>query len=137
MKQTFPNHKLFGCAKKNENMKELCNYMETVISTDNTNETDFIGNLDRFIFKLMNRHAIHKIPGNLMGTKTVKGDIIIIDDLLGNSKIEFDKEAFGIYLPSDEILKRQKYGWFGRSNKVQILSSNTNVGKLFTLSYNQ
>ena len=85
----------------------------------------------------MNRHAIHKIPGNLMGTKTVDGDIIIIDDLLGNSKIDIDKSGFGIYLPSDEILKRQKYGWFVRSNKVQILSSNTNVGKLFTLSYNQ
>ena len=137
MKQTFPNHKLFGCTKKNENMKELCNYMESMISTDNTSETDFIGNLDRFVFKLMDRHAIHKIPGNLMGAKDVNGDIVIIDHLLENSKIEFDKGAFGIYLPSDEILKRQKYGWFVRSNKVQILSSNTNVGKLFALSYNQ
>ena len=85
----------------------------------------------------MDRHAIHKIPGNLMGAKDVNGDIVIIDHLLENSKIEFDKGAFGIYLPSDEILKRQKYGWFVRSNKVQILSSNTNVGKLFALSYNQ
>jgi hypothetical protein len=136
-KQTFPNHKLFGCSKKNVNMKELCNYMEKIISTDNTNETNFIGNLDRFIFKLMNRQAINKVPGNLLGTKTVNGDIIIIDDLLENSKIDFDKAAFGIYLPTDEILKRQKYGWFVRSNKVQILSSNTNVGKFFTLSYNQ
>ena len=137
MKQTFPNHRLFGCAKNNENMKELCNYMEMQISTDNTKECDFIGNLDRFVFKLMNRNAIHKIPGNLMGIKTIAGDIIVIDDLLENSKIEFDRTAFGIYLPSDEILKRHKYGWFVRSNKVQILSSNTNVGKMFTLSYNQ
>jgi len=137
LKQTFPNHKLFGCTKKNINMKELCNYMESVISTDNTTETEFVGNLDRVIFKLINRHAINKMPGNLLGTKTVNGDIVIIDDLLENSKIEFDKAAVGIYLPSNEILKRQKYGWFARSNKVQILSSNTNIGRLFALSYNQ
>ena len=136
IKETFPDNKLFGCTKKNINMKELCNYMEKIISTDNTSETDFNGNLDRFVFKLINRQAINKIPGNLLGTKTANGDIIIIDDLLGNSKIEFDKAAFGIYLPDDEILKRKKYGWFARSNKVQILSSNTNVGKMFALSYN-
>ena len=136
IKQTFPNNKLFGCTKKNENMKELCNYMEMIISTDNTGESNFVGNLDRFIFKLMNRNAINKIPGNLIGTKTVDGEIIIIDDLLGNSKINFDKAMCGIYLPADEIIKRHKFGWFARSNKVQILSGKKNVSKFFAICFN-
>ena len=31
-----------------------------MISTDNTGETDFIGNLDRFVYKLMDRHQYIK-----------------------------------------------------------------------------
>jgi hypothetical protein len=76
------------------------------------------------------------VPGNLLGTKNSEGEIVIIDDLLENSNIKMDKSSFGIYLPSNEILKRNKYMWFARSNKIQILSSNTNVGKFFILSYN-
>ena len=37
---------------------------------------------------------------------------------------------------ADEIIKRHKFGWFARSNKVQILSGNTNVSKFFAMSYN-
>jgi hypothetical protein len=136
MEKSFPDCKLIGCLKNNVNMKSICNYMEKVISTDNTNETDFFGNLNRFIFKLINKYAVNKVPGNLLGTKNSEGEIVIIDDLLENSNIKMDKSSFGIYLPSNEILKRNKYMWFARSNKIQILSSNTNVGKFFILSYN-
>tara|TARA_B100000795_G_scaffold268630_1_gene256008 strand:+ start:5507 stop:6472 length:966 start_codon:yes stop_codon:yes gene_type:complete len=135
MEKTFPDSKLVGCTKNNVNMKSICSYMEKLISTDNTNETDFFGNLNRFINDLINKYAVNKVPGNLLGTKTKECKTIIIDDLLENSNIEMDKALFCIYLPSDEILKRTKYSWFARSNKIQILSSNTNVGKFFILSY--
>lgn len=133
--QTFPNMKLFGCQKRCKSVKELCNYMEVLISTDNSNETDFIGNLDRKIHKLNNSGSINKISGNLLGTKDINNKPVMIDDLLSSTNIEFDSELIAIYLPKDEILKRRKYNWFARSNKVQILSSNTNVAKLFTLGY--
>lgn len=133
--QTFPNMKLFGCQKRCKSVKELCNYMEVLISTDNSNETDFIGNLDRKIHKLNNSGSINKISGNLLGTKDINNKPVMIDDLLSSTNIEFDSGLIAIYLPKDEILKRRKYNWFARSNKVQILSSNTNVAKLFTLGY--
>ena len=133
--ETFPNMRLFGCQKKNAIVKELCNYMEVMISTDNSNESDFIGNLDRMINKFIRSGHLNKLFGNLLGTKDIHNKSITIDDLLNNSNIEFDGEMFGVYLPKDEILKRRKYNWFSRSNKVQILSSNTNVAKLFASTY--
>ena len=110
--------------------------MEKILSTDNTDETTFHGDLDRMIYKFVKMGSVNKIPGQLLGTKTFDGEDITIEHLLGNSNIEFDTNMVGIYLPSDEILKRRKYNWFVRSNKVQILSSNTNAGKFFTYGYN-
>ena len=66
----------------------------------------------------------------------INKESITVDHLLNNSNIEFDSEIVGVYIPKDEILKRRKYNWFARSNKVQILSSNTNIAKMFLLSYN-
>ena len=133
--QTFPNMRLFGCKRRNTMVKELCNYLEVLISTDNSNETDVIGNLDRMINKFIRSGNLNKLPGNLLGTKDIHNKSVTIDELLNNSNIEFDVDVAGIYLPKDELLKRRKYNWFLRSNKVQILSSNTNAGKMFALSY--
>jgi hypothetical protein len=137
MKKTFPDMKLMGCQKRCNVVKELCNYLEVTISVDNTSETDFLGNLDRKIFELVNRGQIAKIPGNFLGTKDVEGEPILIDELLENTNIKFDKHMSCLYLPEDEIKKRRKYNWFLRSNKIQILSSNTNAAKMFVKAYSK
>ena len=134
-KRLFPSHKFIGCEKGNKTMKDLCNYLEVSLSTDNSAAADFEGNLDRNLFKKVNSGVMSVIPGNLLGTKTRDGYVILLDDLLKESHIKFDSDMFGIYLPKDEILKRRNYEWFVRSNKVQILSGNAILSKMFTLSY--
>jgi hypothetical protein len=134
--ETFPNMKLFGCKKQNKIVRELCNYLEMLISTDNTNESDFMGNLDRMLYKFVDNGNLNKISGNLLGTRDINKESITIDHLLNNSNIAFDLDLVSVYIPKDEILKRSKYSWFSRSNKVQVLSSNTNIAKMFLLSYN-
>jgi len=134
-KRLFPCHKLMGCEKGCLEMKDLCNYMEVLLSTDNSSAEDFEGNIDRTIFKKVNAGVISMIPGNLLGTKTTGGYVVLIDDLMKETKIDFDSKMCGIYLPKDEILKRRNYEWFVRLNKVQVLSGNTIISKMFTLSY--
>ena len=116
-------------------MKDLCNYLEVSLSTDNSAASDFEGNLDRNLFKNVNAGVMSVMPGNLLGTKTKDGYVILLDDLLKETYINFDSDMVGIYLPKDELLKRRNYEWFVRSNKVQILSGNTILAKMFTLSY--
>ena len=134
-KRLFPSHKLIGCEKENKTIKDLCNYLEVSLSTDNSAAADFEGNLDRNLFKNTNAGVMSIIPGNLLGTKTKDGCVILLDDLLKETHVNFDSDMVGIYLPKDELLKRRNYEWFVRSNKVQILSGNTILAKMFTLSY--
>lgn len=131
----FPSHKIIGAKKNNDRIKKIADYLEVQLSIDNTSETDFYGNLDRYIFKLVNNGAINLIGSDLVGTKDMEGDTVLLEHLLGEKKIEFNKNMFGVYIPKDELLKRNKYQWFTRMSKVQIISSNVILGKLFTLSY--
>ena len=72
--------------------------------------------------------------GSLIGTKTTSGAPVVIEDLLGEEDIDFDKNAYGIYVPSDQILNRLAYQWFARLSPRQVLTSNTVVGKYLLLS---
>ena len=62
-------------------------------------KADFEGNLDRLIFKYANNGVINKIPGNLLGVRDMEGKVILLEHLLGNTKINFDEEMVGIYIP--------------------------------------
>jgi hypothetical protein len=70
----------------------------------------------------------------LIGTKTVDGKPVIIEELLGEEDMDFNKEAYGIYIPEDQILNRLAYQWFARLSPRQVLTSNTVVGKYLLLS---
>ena len=87
------------------------------------------------IYKLVNNGAVHLMKGNLVGAKDVEGEVVLIDDLLSETKIEFDNSMFGVYISKNELLKRRNLQWFLKMSKVQIISSNVILGKLFTLSY--
>ena len=67
----------------------------------------------------------------------VDDKVVLVDDLLGGSYINFDRNMFGIYLPKKEIEKRTKFQWFGRLNRQQILNANTIVTKYFLISAGQ
>ena len=77
---------------------------------------------------------ITKIDGGIIGTKNSDNKPIIIDELMGDSFIEFMHSCYGIYIPANEILMRTNFEWFARMNGEQVLSSNTNIGKLLLIN---
>lgn len=135
-KRTSPSHKLIASEKNNKIIKDLCSFMEVLLSTDTTSEVEFDGKIDRMLFKYVNSSSINLIPARKLGMKTQDGYDILLDDLLQNTKINFDKNMVGIYLPKEELLKRTNYRWFLTSNKMQILTSKTIISAQFTKSYN-
>tara|TARA_B100001059_G_C17839497_1_gene591018 strand:- start:2832 stop:3803 length:972 start_codon:yes stop_codon:yes gene_type:complete len=135
-KRTFPSHRLIGCEKNNNIINDMCSYMEVLLSTDTTSEVEFDGKIDRMLFKHVNSSSVNLIPARQLGMKTQDGYDILLDDLLQNTKINFDKNMVAIYLPKEELLKRTNYKWFLTSNKMQILTSKTVVSSKFTESYN-
>jgi hypothetical protein len=130
----FPCNKMMGCVKNSANMKKIMHYLEKITSNDFTNEYEFEGKLNKYLFKLSKEGGISICESKIIGVKDNDNKPILIENLLENNHISFDKNMIGIYIPADNILKRTKYQWFGRLNKRQILEANTIISKFILLS---
>ena len=108
--------------------------MQVLISKDNTSDMDFTGELDREIYKECVRGNVSLINGKSLGVKTNDNEVILVDDLVGNSYLDLCKNIYGLYIPSEELLKRTKLNWFVRLQRNDILRSNTNIGKYLLVS---
>lgn len=134
---TFPNYKLIGCKKQSPCMKELMTYLEILNSTDFTNEQDFDGNINRWLYKKVEERKITMVDGRYIGTKDCEHKPVYIDHLLEQSYIQYEDTILqGIYIPDDEILRRTKYEWFARMNIQQIYESDVILAKYMVISSN-
>jgi hypothetical protein len=133
----FPNTQIIGCKLNSPTMKLYIDYLESVNSRDFTNEMDFVGSMERFLYKLTVDGRMNKISGCVFGTKDNNNKDVNIDRLLGSTFIDFNPNLCAIYLPSDEILKRTKYGWFARLSQYQLRNCDTIAAKWLLLAQNQ
>ena len=132
----FPDNKLMGCTKESPVMQKYIAYLEPLVSSDYTNEYEFLGQNDRWLYKqlISSPPQMSMLCGTLIGTKTTNGAPVVIEELLGEEDVDFAKGAYGIYIPEDQILNRLAYQWFARLSPRQVLTSNTVVGKYLLLS---
>jgi hypothetical protein len=132
----FPDSKLMGCTKESPVMKQYITYLEPLVTSDYTNEYEFLGQNDRWLYKqlISSPPQMSMLCGSLIGTKTTDGRPVVIEELLGEEDVDFAKDVYGIYIPSDQILNRLAFQWFARLSPRQVLTSNTVVGKYLLLS---
>lgn len=130
----FPNHNFMGCQKYSKTMKQLMLYLERLNSTDYTNEQDFLGQIDRYCYQLIQGNKIYCIKGEKLGVKDKKHNPVLIDNLLQSSYISFDSSLQGILIPDKDILKRTKYQWFPRLSINQIYESNIILAKYMIIA---
>jgi hypothetical protein len=128
-----PSTKMMGCAKDCPLMKEYINFMELINATDYTDESVFIGEESLWCLERVRENRMTLIPSEMLGSRDVNGKILTLEMLLGNSYIDLDDKAVGIYIPDQDILRRTAYQWFARLSAGQALSSNTMLGKYLTL----
>jgi hypothetical protein len=124
----YPNIHFSGAPKKCETWKNLLSFMERTISNDFTAESQFLGEVNRWCNARIREGQINKIDGLDIGIKTVDDKQILLDDLLSQHYLNIYPKAYGIYIPADEILKRNHYEWFARLSEKQVLDSNTIIG---------
>ena len=125
----FPSTKIMGCKKDSNVMENFINYLEVLVSRDYTNEMDFLGEENRWCFKKVLDKEIAVIDGRELGVKNKHDKLVVLEDLLGDEDIELDDKSLGLYIPSDEILRRTAYEWFARLSPQQVLESNTIIAK--------
>lgn len=130
----YPNAHFIGAKKENQTIREFINFMEITISDDYTAQTKFLGEFDKWCDKKIARGKVRLIPGTDVGTKTIDGEPILIENLLGDDYINFYGKSYGIWIPDREILKRRHYEWFARMSPKQIFESQFILAKYFVLS---
>tara|TARA_Y100000996_G_scaffold238623_1_gene187554 strand:+ start:43 stop:996 length:954 start_codon:yes stop_codon:yes gene_type:complete len=123
------NKKFLGCQKNNKVMRQFIDFLERRLSKDCSSESEFLGTFSKWFYK-KNPNIINGVE---IGTRDSNKKPIRLDDLM-SSNVQFHESMHCIYIPSDEIIKRNKYGWFARQNESQILDSNSILSKYLALS---
>ena len=130
----FPGSQLMGCTKESPVTQQYIAYLEPLVTGDYTNESAFLGQNDRWLYKQIVAEQMSLLRGSLIGTKTTDAKPVLIEQLLGEEDVDFSEDAYGIYVPADQILNRLAFQWFARLSPRQVLTSNTVVGKYLLLS---
>jgi hypothetical protein len=129
-----PTSYFMGCKKKCPLMSEYINLLEKLIATDYTAESLFLGEESKWFADKIQSQQISVIGGELLGCRDTKNNLITIEQLMGNSYIDIEPTAVGVYLPDEDILRRTKYQWFARLSARQAVESDTMAGKILMLA---
>jgi len=124
-----PCSKIMGCKKDNEVMKKYIEYLEILVSKDYTDDMGFDGKISKWFHNHVSSGEINIIKAELVGAKKADDSAVLLDNLMSDTSMELSSESFGLYIPSDELIKRRHYGWFVRMSPTQVLESNTQIAK--------
>lgn len=129
-----PSLQFCGAPKECDSVRDLCHYMERILSTDYTSQSTFLDEFNRWCKQRIERKEIRMIHGSEIGTKTMDGKPILLEDLMENHYLNVSRDIYGIYIPADEILHRRSFEWFARMSPRQVITSNTIIGNYLLLS---
>jgi hypothetical protein len=130
----YPDIYFCGATKENPTIYKLIDFMQRIISTDTTSQSVFLGDFNRWCEARVNENKINIISGLDIGIKNIEEEPIKLEDLISQNYLKLYPNTYGIYIPSNEILKRRKYEWFARLSEKQVLESDTIIGKYLLLS---
>jgi hypothetical protein len=130
----YPNISFCGAPKECEKVMELCDFIQRIMSRDYTAESVFLGDFNRWCNNRIKSGQINLIDGVEIGIKTTQGTPILLENLMSNHYLDLYPGAYGILIPSNEILNRLSYEWFARMSAKQVVESDTIIGNYFLLS---
>ena len=130
----YPDANFMGAHKQCEILRQYIDFMQRTISTDYTSQIQFLGEFDRWCNHKIKKNIINLVSGTDVGTKTLDETTVLVDDLMSQEYINFPENMYGIWIPSDKILNRNKYEWFARMSQQQIFKGNFILAKYFVLA---
>jgi len=130
----FPDTKFMGCIRGCNMMAQYINYLEVIASTDFTSDSNFNGAYGRWCFEKINQGEMNMISADLLGMSDAAGKQVTLEMLMSNNFLNLSGQVQGLYIPADEILKRNNYNWFARLSAKQALDSDTTIGKYLLIA---
>jgi len=130
----FPDTKFMGCEKGCHTMSQYIQYLETTVSSDFTDESNFNGDYNKWCYEQVQNGIMNMIPASALGVKDINGKQVTLEMLMSNNFLNLHDQVQGLYIPADEILKRSAYQWFARLSAKQALASETTIGKYLLIA---
>jgi len=90
--------------------------------------------MNQWLYTEVNAGSFNLVNGKQIGTKTSRGKPILLEDLMSENFLDLDKDAYGIYVPADEVLARPKYQWLAYLSSQEVLKTNPIIIKYLKLS---
>lgn len=130
----IPTTDIIGSVKENPVMLMFIKEIESVFENGHyTSEYDFKGCVSNILYKHMHSDSISVIDGRFIGIKDDQNKPITIDDLMQEDYLNIS-DAYGIYIPKQELLKRTKYQWFAVASQEQLYETTNILTKFFVVS---
>ena len=131
----FPMTTFMGCKQNSPVMKQFSQFLGRKISNDYTDEFGFLGEGNRWLYQARLRNQLVLVDSKFFGIMDKKCELVDVDRLMGTSFIEYnDKDLYGIYLPSKEILKRTRFQWFARLSQQQLRQCDVMAAKYLLIA---
>lgn len=125
----MPSVKFMGAKKGCPILKKMLAENKVDVNRHFTIEPKFLGNIQQWLYNEINNGKMNLVNGKLIGTKTVNGKQILLEDLMSENFLDLDKDAYGIYIPADEVLLRPKYQWLAYLSSEEVLKTNPIIVK--------
>ena len=130
-----PDLYIMGAEKNSSAILDLIEFLKARNKTTLFNgEPEFIGDTSQWCLDAIKNQKINLVGGELVGIKTQTRKTILLDNLMEEEFIDLSQHAVGIYIPSDEILRRPKYQWFAVLPSEEILKSKMIISKYLMAS---
>jgi len=136
---TMPSTLLLGSTKSCPEMGKFVEFLKTRCRYPHyTSLPTFVGEAQHWLLDSIDNGTATLVSGKMLGTLTTKGKPVLIDDLMKESYINIDTDTvYGVYIPADEILKRDKMEWFAHIAGSDVLRANTIISKYLTASLSE
>ena len=119
-----PDTYFMGCDKNDDCVSELITMLNSKMeSSHHSNEPFVTGFVNTWCKKQIESGKTQLVTGDKLGIRDNNNKPIIIDDLMQDKMLDLSDSCLGVYIPADEMLKRNKFNWFAALTRNQILKS--------------
>jgi hypothetical protein len=100
-----------------------------------TNETEFTGEKAQWLWDKIEQQEIALVGGEFVGVKSRQKKVIDLDELMADGFLDVDNDRlYGLFIPADDLLIRNKYAWFAVLPTHQVINTHTIAAKYLKLS---
>ena len=125
-----PSPFFMGAAKRDPVIGEWLEYLRVRNMTPHfSSEVEFLGDSSRWFIEKTRKQEVNIVGGELIGVKTNQRKPILLDDLMAEEYLDLSPNAYGVFIPADELLVRTHYQWFAVLSQEEALKTTAVISK--------